>query len=66
MNAMDNSTKKQESTLHEVETTELQAITGGSATMGAGSGKIGFGSPSLPVEHHQLVSTLSNLLQVLQ
>jgi hypothetical protein len=51
MNTIDNITKKPASTLHEVETSELQAVTGGSATGGAGSGKmIGFGSPSLPVD----------------
>jgi hypothetical protein len=65
MNAMDKLTKKQESALREVETAELQAVTGGSATGGAGSGKAEFGSLSLPVEHYQLVSTVSNLLQVL-
>jgi hypothetical protein len=52
MNAMDKSAKKQESALRAVETSEMQAITGGSATGGAGSGKA--------------ASTVSNLLQLLQ
>jgi len=62
MNAMDKLTREQESALHDVQTSELQAITGGSATSGAGSGKMVVGALPLPVDQYQLVSTVSNLL----